>query len=236
MAFDVNKLPKLKALQSLATIVKADQDKITTLIGSDANKSVRTIANEELAAQLIPEHAKEALDTLAEIAAWIQNHPDDAAAMNSKITALEGVVGDSTAGLVKDVNDLKFTVGDATQGLVKDVGDLQDGLGDVETDVAALKSTVGDATAGLVKDVDDLQSDVASLETTVGDSTSGLVKDVDDLKAVGATKTEASLQNGYIKIDGVETKVYELPSTVLDESNIATDAEVAEMLAAVFGA
>jgi hypothetical protein len=211
MAFDVNKLPKLKALQSLATIVKADQDKITTLIGSDANKSVRTIANEELAAQLIPEHAKEALDTLAEIAAWIQDHPDDAAAMNSKITALEGVVGDSTAGLVKDVNDLKSTVGDATQGLVKDVDDLQDGLGDVEADVTALKSTVGDATAGLVKDVN-------------------------DLKAVGATKTEASLQNGYIKIDGVETKVYELPSTVLDESDIATDAEVAEMLAAIFGA
>jgi hypothetical protein len=211
MAFDVNKLPKLKALQSLATIVKADQDKITTLIGSDANKSVRTIANEELAAQLIPEHAKEALDTLAEIAAWIQDHPDDAAAMNSKITALEGVVGDSTAGLVKDVNDLKSTVGDATQGLVKDVDDLQDGLGDVEADVTALKSTVGDATAGLVKDVN-------------------------DLKAVGATKTEASLQNGYIKIDGVETKVYELPSTVLDESDIATDAEVAEMLAVIFGA
>jgi hypothetical protein len=211
MAFDVNKLPKLKALQSLATIVKADQDKITTLIGSDANKSVRTIANEELAAQLIPEHAKEALDTLAEIAAWIQDHPDDAAAMNSKITALEGVVGDSTAGLVKDVNDLKSTVGDATQGLVKDVDDLQDGLGDVEADVTALKSTVGDATAGLVKDVN-------------------------DLKAVGATKTEASQQNGYIKIDGVETKVYELPSTVLDESDIATDAEVAEMLAAIFGA
>jgi hypothetical protein len=211
MAFDVNKLPKLKAIQSLATIVKADQDKITTLIGSDTNKSVRTIANEELAAQLIPEHAKEALDTLAEIAAWIQDHPDDAAAMNSKITALEGVVGDSTAGLVKDVNDLKSTVGDATQGLVKDVDDLQDGLSDVEADVTALKSTVGDATAGLVKDVN-------------------------DLKAVGATKTEASQQNGYIKIDGVETKVYELPSTVLDESDIATDAEVAEMLAVIFGA
>ena len=211
MAFDVNKLPKLKALQSLATIVKADQDKISVLIGSDTNKSVRTIANEELAAQLIPEHAKEALDTLAEIAAWIQSHPDDAAAMNGRISALESVVGDSTAGLVKDVNDLKSTVGDSTSGLVKDVDDLQDSVGDVETDVATLKSTVGDAS-------------------------SGLVKDVDDLKNVGATKTEASLQNGYIKIDGVETKVYELPSTVLDENDIATDAEVAEMLAAIFEA
>lgn len=67
----------------------AIDDKVTTLIDSDINKSVRTIANEELAAKLIPENAKENLDTLQEIAAWIQNHPDDASAMNSAITALK---------------------------------------------------------------------------------------------------------------------------------------------------
>lgn len=67
--------------------------KVTTLIGTDADKSVRTIANEELAAQLVPENAKESLDTLAEIAAWIQNHPDNASAMNSAITALQNKVG-----------------------------------------------------------------------------------------------------------------------------------------------
>ncbi len=67
--------------------------KLTALIGTDADKSVRTIANEELAAQLIPETAKESLDTLAEIAAWIQAHPDDASAMNAAITALQNLVG-----------------------------------------------------------------------------------------------------------------------------------------------
>lgn len=72
------------------------ESKVTTLIGSDASKSVRTIANEELAAQLIPETAKESLDTLQEIANWIQSHPDDASAMNAKILALEGLVGDDT--------------------------------------------------------------------------------------------------------------------------------------------
>lgn len=45
--------------------------KVTTLIGSDSNKSVRTIANEELAAQLIAANADASLDTLEEIAAWI---------------------------------------------------------------------------------------------------------------------------------------------------------------------
>jgi hypothetical protein len=67
--------------------------KVTTLIGSDAAKSVRTIANEELASQLIPASAKESLDTLQEIAAWIQQHPDDAAAMNTAITNLQNLVG-----------------------------------------------------------------------------------------------------------------------------------------------
>lgn len=73
--------------------VTALSNKVTALIGSDANKSARTIANEELAKQLIPENAKESLDTLAEVAAWIQNHPDDASAMNTAIANLTALVG-----------------------------------------------------------------------------------------------------------------------------------------------
>lgn len=67
--------------------------KVDMLIGTDTGKSARTIANEELAKQLIPENAKESLDTLAEIAAWIQAHPDDATAMNKAITDLTTLVG-----------------------------------------------------------------------------------------------------------------------------------------------
>ena len=65
---------------------------IDTLVGEDTGKSVRTIANEELAAQLIPENAAEALNTLHEIAAWIQEHPGDAATMNAAIEALKNKV------------------------------------------------------------------------------------------------------------------------------------------------
>lgn len=70
--------------------------KVTTLIGADVDKSVRTIANEELAAQLIPENAAESLNTLQEIAAWIQAHPGDASEMNAAIEALQTKVGDTT--------------------------------------------------------------------------------------------------------------------------------------------
>lgn len=66
---------------------------VETLVGDDTNKSVRTIANEEIAAQLIPESAKESLDTLKEIADWIQKHPEDAAAMNKAIEDLGTLVG-----------------------------------------------------------------------------------------------------------------------------------------------
>jgi len=77
------------------------EGKITTLVGADTGKSVRAIANEELAAQLIPEDAQDSLDTLAEIAAWIQSHPDDASAMNAAIAALQAIldgIGDTESG------------------------------------------------------------------------------------------------------------------------------------------
>lgn len=77
------------------TGLQTELDKVSTLIGSDANKSVRAIANEELAAQLIPADAKDSLDTLQEIANWIQDHPDDAAAMNAAIEALQTKVGET---------------------------------------------------------------------------------------------------------------------------------------------
>lgn len=77
------------------------EGQITTLVGADTGKSVRAIANEELAAQLIPEDAQDSLDTLAEIAAWIQSHPDDASAMNAAIAALQAIldgIGDTESG------------------------------------------------------------------------------------------------------------------------------------------
>lgn len=89
------------AEEANTSAINTEKGRIDTLVGTDTGKSVRAIANEELAAQLIPESAKESLDTLAEIAAWIQSHPDDAAAMNAAIEAnaaaievLDGQVGD----------------------------------------------------------------------------------------------------------------------------------------------
>ena len=62
--------------------------KVSTLIGADADKSVRTIANEELAAQLLSGKADADFETLQELAAWLEDHPEDVAAINADILAL----------------------------------------------------------------------------------------------------------------------------------------------------
>lgn len=70
---------------------------LTSIIGSDTGKTIREIATEELAAQLIPSGAQESLDTLQEIADWIQSHPDDASAMNTDIRRVSGWVVEVSA-------------------------------------------------------------------------------------------------------------------------------------------
>lgn len=78
------------AVDALEKDVDVVEAAIATLVGSDADKSVRVIASEALAEALIPEAASASLDTLQEIAAWIQSHPEDVADINEAILALQG--------------------------------------------------------------------------------------------------------------------------------------------------
>ena len=82
------------------------QDEIVTLVGGkdeegnfvDANKSVRTIAAEEVA-KIVDDNDESDLDTLKEIAAWIKNHPEDAGEMNEAIQT-------NTANIAKNAEDI----------------------------------------------------------------------------------------------------------------------------------
>ena len=71
----------------LSEYVKSTE--LDSIISGDTGKTIREIANEEIASKLISEGAQESLDTLEEIAAWIQSHPEDAASMNEAIVNLE---------------------------------------------------------------------------------------------------------------------------------------------------
>ncbi len=99
------------------------QTQVATLIGEDENKSVAEIVTEKVAELLIPENASESLDTLQEIADWIQDHPSDVAEINSNIVTLQGKVADledllngdeNTSGLEERVADLETTMGTFT--------------------------------------------------------------------------------------------------------------------------
>lgn len=74
------------------------ETKVGTLIGTDEGLSVREI----VASALIAPDAAESLNELQEIAAWIQQHPKDAAAMNKDITDLQTTVGDMN-GLIESI-------------------------------------------------------------------------------------------------------------------------------------
>lgn len=74
-------------LDALETIV-------TTLVGNDASKSVRKIATEEIAAQLIAAEADGSMDSLEELAAWFQSHPKEVGDINKKINDLLDLIGE----------------------------------------------------------------------------------------------------------------------------------------------
>lgn len=145
-----------KAIEAHKTAIDAT---VTTLVGDDANKSVRTIANEELAAQLIPESAKESLNTLEEIAAWIQSHPDDASAMNQAITALQTLVGtipeDATAtDIVSYIKELVDAEKSRATGVESDLNTRLNAVetlvgegGSVDDKIATAKQEAIDAAA-----------------------------------------------------------------------------------------
>lgn len=195
---------------------KAAKVDVDTLIGSDTGKSVRTIANEELAAQLIPEGAQEALDTLTEIAQWIQSHPDDAAAMNAAIAKLNGIV----AGIGGE-EDEYATVMAAIEGKIAAATKVEksDINGNIkingEETVVYTHPTVSPVEAGFKKVGNDANGHVVLGPDVTKDDIAALV---------GKATTDA---------DGLMSKE---DKTKLDGIEVATDEEVTAMLDEVFGA
>lgn len=83
--------------------IKAVQSAISVLNGTDTGSVSKTVA-EQIAA--IIANAPEDLDTLKEIADWISEHADDAAAMNSAILTNTT----SISSIQKDLSDVQETI------------------------------------------------------------------------------------------------------------------------------
>lgn len=197
---EVRGLIKTNADNITALSGRADavEGKVSTLVGNDTGKSARAIANEELTKQLIPEGAKESLDTLQEIAAWIQNHPDDASAMNAAIAALKTKVGDIPEGATATtvVAYIKELV-DAEK--VRATG-VESGL---DTRVSAVEAKLGDGEGSVSKQIEaavkvETDARIAADSALDGKITTAKAAadkaqgDVNALKDVVATKAAAS--------------------------------------------
>lgn len=218
----------LDAALAAVLAAKASKTAVDTLIGSDAGKSVRTIANEELAAQLVPEDAKESLDTLTEIAQWIQQHPDDAATMNAAITKLNGIV----AGIGGEEDDYATVIA-AIEGKISaaqsaiyaaiTAGDTNGHLKVNGTDVTVYTHpTHTPKASGLYKVTVDAEGHVSATEAVAKTDITAL-----GIPAQDTTYTDVTAGGASGLMSGAD-------KTKLDGLIVADDSEVTEMLGEVF--
>lgn len=209
----------------LDTALKAVVTSVGTLIGSDAGKSARTIANEELAAQLIPESAQESLDTLGEIAAWIQEHPNDASAMNAAITKLQGIV----AGIGGEDDDYATVIA-AIEGKIAaaktaiyaaiTAGDTNGHLKVNGTDVTVYTHPAHTAKqSGLYKVTVDAEGHVSDAQAVTKEDITGLGIPAQDTTYSKATAQADGLMSKehFTKLEGLNASTTEEVQAMLDE-------------------
>ena len=215
----------LDAALTAVLAAKAAKADVDTLIGTDTGKSVRTIANEELAAQLIPEGAQESLDTLTEIAQWIQDHPDDAAAMNTAIAKLNGIVAgiggeDVDYATVMAAIEGKIAAAGATKVEASEInGNIK--IDGEETTVYTHPTTTAVAAGFKKVGNDDKGHVVLGADVTK-----------QDIVALGIPAQDTTYQPATTEANGLMSKE---DKTKLDGMEVALDTEVTAMLNEVFG-
>lgn len=209
----------------LDTALKAVVTSVGTLIGSDAGKSARTIANEELAAQLIPESAQESLDTLGEIAAWIQEHPNDASAMNAAISKLQGIVdgigdeGDDYATVLAVIEGKIAAAKTAIYAAIT-AGDTNGHLKVNGTDVTVYTHPAHTAKqSGLYKVTVDAEGHVSDAQAVTKEDITGLGIPAQDTTYSKATAQADGLMSKehFTKLEGLNASTTEEIQAMLDE-------------------
>lgn len=177
---------------------------VTTLVGGDSNKSVRTIANEELTKQLIPETAQESLNTLQEIATWIQEHPNDASSMSQEINNLKLLVGDtSVSSQINDLNTtLSNTIAELENTTTASINNLTTGINTNTTSITGILDTntgiYKQSTTYTDTQVQELE-DKCILKGETNDL-SYQVTYIGSLKEAGAPKSGIKLQDNFLAL------------------------------------
>ena len=211
---------------------KASATDLATLVGSDTGKSARTIANEELAKQLIPEGAQESLDTLTEIAQWIQDHPNDAAAMNTALGKLQAMV-DGIGGEEDDyatvMAAIEGKIAAAMAGIVQDATKVEKSEINGNIKINGKETVVYTHPAGSAVEAGfkKVGSDVNGHVVLGGDVTK------EDITKLGIPAQDTTYEKATAEKDGLMSKE---DKKKLDDMAVAEDTEVQSMLDEVFGA
>lgn len=157
---------------------KTDIDaKVTTLVGEDVNKSVRTIANEELAAQLLSGEADADFQTLQELAAWLEDHPEDVATINLNIVNLQKLIGTLPEGAT--ATDI---VGYIVEAVAVEKVRAEEAESDLDERLQAVESAVGDGGAvgeQIDAKIAELDADITSATVDEGKGVQVQVVEID---------------------------------------------------------
>lgn len=255
MAYDTSKLIKLKALQELAQRVTNDyatkeelttvSEKVDSLVTAGGEPNViesvkvngtalaitdkavdvtvptavseltndsgyQTASDAATAVAAIVAEAPEAYDTLKEIADWISSHADSASAMNTAITTNAG-----------DIAELKTLIGTLPEtatstNVIAYISEMIDSIEEYT------HPTYTEQASGLYKITVDGTGHVSAVEAVTSDDIAALGVAITDTTYSEATSAAAGLMSAADKekLDGME---------------VATDAEVTEMLTEVMG-
>ena len=206
--------------------VYAPKTVVETLVGDDADKSVRNIATEEVA-KVVAE-APEAFDTLKEIAEWIGNGSGTTAAdivtdiaalqaadelFDGRLNALEVISGQSHIHLNKDVLDditeAKVSSWDAAEQNAKDYADGLASNYDVAGAAASAETAAKAYADGLVENIKPYEGGVAA-SITMGEEDNYVVDvkvaaDADDKKNFLDVNTSNELEVTGITLDAAKT-------------------------------
>lgn len=241
--------------QAIEAHKTAVDEKVTTLVGEDAGKSVRTIANEELAAQLLSGDAEADFKTLQELAAWLEDHPESVAEINANIANLQKLIGalpeDATAtdviGYIQEVTGVEKTRAEAAEaGLDERLQAVEEAIGEngsvatqIDAKIAELDADVTSAEVEEGKGVQVQVVEVGGKVTTVAvtgnydntyDAKGDAAQALTDAKAY-ADEKDAAMD---ARVDVVESAIGEGGSVTTAIADAQADADEAlSQLAAI---
>lgn len=184
---------------------------VNTLVGTDVDKSVRAIAIEVLAEQLLADGLTENFATLQELAAWLADHPEEAAEMNaaiqantSAITALQGTVGSHTTsieGMLKTLQDIQDEntgiLALANQHTNTEVQKVATDLSEYKTDNATRLEELGGSITSTSNSLAQAQEQLAALQRSLG---TAAYKNVEDFDAAGSAAAALDEAKAYTDV------------------------------------